>query len=218
MFRPGRWVWGLSAAAIVAIAVLVVTSTLPGTRPRLANAAQVREAVAHAWATAKNVSGVLVSRTPEGGTQRWSFFLTSEGDFRLGDLTRGGSVVYVAGKGLERSLNPSESIQGSGARFASERRGVSPAPPGACLRVLDRGLGSVVRALAAGAGGTVKEVTYEGRKAWLLDTDIHVNLIVPTLSPNHLRVTVDQESGSPCAWWPPTTTSSFGRPACRTWS
>jgi hypothetical protein len=199
MFRPGRWVWGLSAAAIVAIAVVVVTSTLPGTRPRLANAAEVKEAVAHAWASAKNISGVLVSRTPEGGTRRWSFFLTSEGDFRLDDLTRGGSVVYVVGKGLERSLNPSESIQGSGARFASERRGVPPGPPdlGPASGVLDRGLGSVVRALAAGAGGTVKEVTYEGRKAWLLDTDIHVNLIVPTLSPNHLLVTVDQASGFP---------------------
>jgi hypothetical protein len=186
----------------VAVAVLVVTSTLPGTRPRVATAAEVRQAVAQAWASAKNVSGVLLSHAPrvfEEGTNRWSFILTARGDFRLDSITRGGSTVYDAEKGVERSLHPSESIPESGALFASERRGLAPGPPdaGPASSILDRGLGSVVRALSAGGGGTVKEVTYEGREAWLLDTDIRVNLIVPELSPNHLRVTVDQDTGFP---------------------
>jgi hypothetical protein len=200
-FRRGPWALGLAAAAAV-VAVLVVTSTLPGTRPGTASAAEVRRAVARAWASAESVSGVLVSRAPsvfEEGTLRWSFILTAEGDLRLDDLTRGGSVVYQADKGLERSLNPSESIPDGDVLFVSERRGVPPGPPdpGPPSSLLDRGLGSVVRALSAGGGGSVREVTYEGRPAWLLDTDIRLNLIVPELSPNHLRVTVDQETGFP---------------------
>jgi hypothetical protein len=201
-FRPGPWTWGLSAAAVVAVAVLVVTSTLPGTRPRVATAAEVRQAVARAWASAENISGVLVSHAPrvfEEGTNRWSFILTARGDFRLDSITRGGSTVYDAQEGVERSFHPSESIPDSGPLFASERRGLAPGPPdaGPASSILDRGLGSVVRALAAGGEGTVKEITYEGKPAWLLDTDIRINLIVPDLSPNQLRVTVDQETGFP---------------------
>lgn len=201
-FRPPRWTWGLAAAAVVAVAVLVVTSTLPGTRPRVATAAEVRQAVARAWSSAKSVSGVLVSRAPrvfEEGMQRWSFILNARGDVRIENLTRGGVDVYDAAKGIERGLDPSESIPGSDELFANERRGVPPGPPDhyGASTILDRGLGSVVRALASGEGGTVKEVVYDGRPAWLLDTDIRVNLIVPELSPNHLRVTVDQETGFP---------------------
>jgi outer membrane lipoprotein-sorting protein len=201
-FRRGPWALGLAAAAIVALAVLVVTSTLPGSRPGIATAAEVRQAVARAWASAQSVRGVLVSRAPrvfEEGRQRWSFILTAEGDFRMENLTRGGTVVYDAATGVERSLDPSESIPDIGALFASERRGLAPGPPDPAPRntLLDRGLGGVVRSLAAGGGGTVTEITYDGRPAWLLDTDIRANLIVPELSPNHLRVTVDRETGFP---------------------
>ena len=201
-FRRGPWALGLAAAAVVAVAVLVVTSTLPGTRPRVATAAEVRRAVARAWASTESLSGVLVWRSPgtfEEGTQRWSFILTAEGDFRLEGLNRGGTVVYDARKGLERSFNPSESIPDGETLFASERRGVPPGPPdlGPASSILDRGLGSVVRALDAGGGGSVKEVSYEDRPAWLLDTDIRVNQIVPELAPDHLRVTVDRETGFP---------------------
>ncbi len=201
--RPGPWTWGLSAAAVIALAVLVVTSSLPGTRPRVASAAEVRRAVARAWAEADSVSGVLVWRGGEvfdGGTRRWSFILTASGDFRLDDLTRDGSVVYDAQRGVERNLGPSESIPGSGVLFASERGGLPPGPPDQgpfSYTFLQRGLGSVVRALASGGGGSVSETTYEGRPAWLLDTDIRANLLVPEQSPNHLRVTVDQETGLP---------------------
>jgi len=201
-FRPGPWTWGLSAAAVIAVAALLVTSTLPGTRPTTATAAEVRQAVARAWSSAKNASGVLVSRAPrvfEEGSQRWSFILTARGDFRLENLTRGGIVVYDAATGVERGLDPSESIPDSDALFGNERRGLPPGPPDAGPRssILDRGLGSVVRALSAGDGGTVREITFDGRPAWILDTDIRVNLIVPDLSPNHLEVTVDQATGFP---------------------
>jgi hypothetical protein len=201
-FRRRRWAWGLSAAAAVAVATLVVTSVLPGTELRTATASEVRQTVARALASTENVTGILVSRAPrvfEEGTVRWSFILTSDGDFRLDDLTRGGSVMYRAATGVERSLNPSESIPDSEVLFASERRSVPPGPPdlGPAISILDRGLGSVVRALAAGGGGTVREITYEGRPAWLLDTHIRVNLIVPQVSPNHLAVTVDRASGFP---------------------
>jgi hypothetical protein len=187
---------------VIAVAVLVVTSTLPGTRPRVATAAEVRRAVARAWASTESLSGVLVSRAPhvyEQGTRRWSFILTAEGDFRLDDLPRGGSVVYDAQTGVQRSLIPSESIPDGYVLFPVELTGLPPGPPdlGPSVSILDRGLGSVVRALAVGGGGTVKEVTYQDRTAWLLDTDIRVNLIVPELSPNHLEVTVDQATGFP---------------------
>jgi hypothetical protein len=203
VLRPGPWAWGLSAAAVIALAVLVVTSTLPGTRPRVATAAEVRRTVARAWAQADSVSGELVWRGGEvfdGGTSRWSFILTASGDFRLDDLIRDGSVVYDAQRGVERNIGPSESIPGSGVLFSSERSGLPPGPPDQGpipYTSLQRGLGSVVRALASGGGGTVSETTYEARPAWLLDTDIRANLLVPELSPNHLRVTVDQETGLP---------------------
>ena len=204
VFRPGPWTWGLSAAAVIALAVLVVTSSLPGTRPRVATAAEVRRAVARAWATTESVSGVLVSRTAEvygQGTRRWSFLLTADGSFRLDDfIRRGGTVVYDARTGEERSLIPSESVPESDALFAAERTGLPPGlpDPGPTFNTLyQRGLASVVRALASGGGGTVSEVTYDGRPAWLLDTDIRANLITPEFSPNHFRVTVDQETGFP---------------------
>jgi hypothetical protein len=202
-FRPTPWAWGLSAAAVVALAVLLVTSTLPGTRPRVATAAEVRRAVATAWAQTQNVQGVLVSRAAEvfeQGTRRWPFILTADGDFRLDEFERGGSVVYDAQSGVERSLIASESIPESYVLFPVELTGMPPGPPDpgpSFNTILNRGLASVVRALASGGGGTVKEVVYEGRPAWLLDTDVRVNLLVPELSPNHLRVTVDQETGFP---------------------
>jgi hypothetical protein len=199
--RPRAWrSWGrrLASAAVVAAAALAVTSALPGTTPRKATAAEVRQAVAHVWASIENVRGILVWIAPEiyEGERRWSFLLTDRGDLRLEDLGRGGTVAYDAGEGVERSLTPSESLPGDDL-FASERRGLAPGPPdeGPSEHLLDRSLGSVVRALAAGEGGTVTEVTYEGRPAWRLDTDVRANLVAP--SPDHLVVTVDRETGLP---------------------
>jgi hypothetical protein len=198
-FRRGPWALGLAAAAVVALAVLVITSTLPGTRPRVATAAEVRRAVARAWASAESVSGVLVLRERTGVSDRWSFILTADGDFRRDAQARGGTVVYRSETGIERALSPSESIPEEETLFAEERSGLPPGPPDlwSSSVILDRGLGSVVRALAAGGGGTVREISYEGRPAWLLDTDIRLNMIVPEIAPDHLRITVDRETGFP---------------------
>lgn len=197
-----RWGLGVAAAAITAVAVLLVAIGLPGTEPEVATAAQVRATVSQAWASAERVSGDLVVESGEvygPGERRWAFILTTRGDFRLTDLTRGGEVAYDAGRGVERSLSVSESIQDEGQLFASERRGLAPGLPdqGPSTSILDRNLGSVVRALAAGGGGSVREVMYRGRPAWLLDTDIRASLLEPELSPNHLQVTVDRQTGFP---------------------
>jgi hypothetical protein len=196
-----RWARGLAtAAAMIALVVGVVMVGVPGRAPRVATAAEVRARVAQAWASAQSISGELVveNRGVFGpGKRRWAFILTARGDVRLTDLTRGGEIAYQAGRNVERSLSVSESIQDSDQPFASERRGLAPGLPdqGPSLSILDRNLGSVVRALAAGGGASVREVTYRGRPAWLLDTDIRANVLEPELSPNHLEVTVDRETG-----------------------
>jgi RNA polymerase sigma-70 factor, ECF subfamily len=202
--RRGRQrAYGLAAAAgITAAAVVAVSLSLPGGHPQVASAAEVRATVGQAWASARNIGGELVVHDPRvygTGERRWSFVLTAHGDVRLADLTRGGVVAYDAARDVERSLSPSESIQGSNALFPSERSGLAPGlpDPASSADLLDRNLGSAVRALAAGGGGTVREISYGGRPAWLLDTDIRPNLLAPTLSPNHLEVTVDRETGFP---------------------
>jgi hypothetical protein len=191
-----------TAAAITAAAVLAVALGLPGRGPSVATAAEVRARVAHAWASAEAISGELVVENPAVfgvGTRRWAFVLTAQGNLRLEDLTRGGTVVYQAGEGVERSLSPSESLGNSDELFPSERSGLAPGPPdpSSSVGILDRSLGSVIRALADGDGGSVTEITYRGRPAWHLATDIRANLLEPALSPNHLDVTVDQETGFP---------------------
>jgi hypothetical protein len=202
--RTARWVGGFAgAAAVVAVVVAVVVGSLPGTQPHVASASVVRAAVGEAWASAANVGGVLVVESIDNGsgqpsTQRWRFLVTSDGDFRLTDLTHGAEQVYEASTNVERMLSVSESAGGD-ELFASERTGVAPGPPdqGPSMWILDRNLASVVRALAAGDGGTVEEVTYQGRAAWLLDTAIRPNLIVPEYSPDHLVATIDRETGFP---------------------
>lgn len=83
--------------------------------------------------------------------------------------------------------------------FASERRGLAPAWPdqGPARDILKRHLGSVVRALAAGGDASLEETAYRDRAAWVLDAEIRVNLVVRDDSPDHLSVTVDQETGLP---------------------
>ncbi len=198
-----RWAWGLATATTITVAaVLAVAVGLPGGGPGAATAAEVRASVAQAWASADSISGVLVVDDTAAygpGTRRWEFILTARGDLRLTDLTRGGTVVYDASRGVERALLPSESIGSSDVLFPSERTGLAPGLPdeGPSVGILDRNLGSVVRALTAGSGGSVSEITYQGRPAWILDTNIRANLLEPQLSPNHLEVTVDRETGFP---------------------
>ena len=202
-----RWAWGLAtAAAISALAVVAVMVGVPGRGPGVATAAEVRARVAQAWATADSVSGVLAieavdpAREVRGegpsSLRRWSFLLTAQGDFRLTSIDGPDDVAYDAGTNVERGLNTSASIPDSDVLFASEITGLAPGPPDPApsREILDRGLGSVVRALVAGGGGRVREVTYGGWEAWLLETDVPAAV---ELSPDHLRVTVNRETGFP---------------------
>lgn len=200
--RPPRTLrWGLAAAAFLVAVAILVTAGLPGRGPDVATAAEVRARVAEAWASARSIRGELVAEDPAygSGERRWSFLLTARGDFRLEDLTRGGVVTYDAAEGIERALSVSESMPNEDRLFASERAGLPPGPPdlGPSDTTLDRSLGSVVRALLAANGGSVREIQHEGRPTWVLETDIRPNLIVPESSPDHLRVLVDQETGFP---------------------
>jgi hypothetical protein len=199
--RRQGWMLGLVVAAAVVLALILVVANLPGTSPGMASAAGVRAAVSRAWASARGIAGVLVVhyRHPVVGSQqdeRWRFLITARGDFRLIGLEHPGADVYDAASNIERSLNTSASIPGSTVLFASELTGLAPGPPdpGPSSTVLDRGLGSAVRALAAGRGGQVREVTYQGRPAWLLDTALPSS---GALYPDHLQVTVDQQTGFP---------------------
>ena len=195
--------WLPAAAAMVVAIVAVVTIGGPGVGPRTASAAEVRNAVVRALTTADSVGGTLVFRTArptggERGEQRWRFVATARGDLHLTRLTRPGEVVYDAAGNVERGLNPSESIPGSELLFGSEIKGLAPGPPdqSPSTTILDRSLGSAVRALASSSGGEVEEIRYEGRAAWLLETELPV-IGDSELWPNHLEVIVDRESGFP---------------------
>lgn len=191
-----------AVAAVLGVTVSVLLVGGPRETLPVATAAEVRQQVAAAWASTESVSGRLVVSNPAvfgRGPRRWDFVRTAEGDMRLTDRTRGGDVAYDVDRNVQRSLMPSQSIGDDDTLFASLREGLAPGWPdqGPSYDLLDRNLGSVVRAIAAGGGGAVEEVTYKGREAWLLDTDIRVNLIVPDESPNHLTVTVDRTTGFP---------------------
>lgn len=202
--RITRWLPAGAAAAVAAAIVVAITIGETGITPRIASAAEVRGAVAQAWANADSVSGILVSRSslPPDRTQderRSRFVITARGDVRLTGITRPGKVAYDADENVQRGLNPSESIPDSDVLFASEIKGLAPGPPDqtSSIEAFDRGLGSVVRALAASRGGEVKEIRYEGREAWLLETDLPLPEKDEEFWPDHLRVVVDQETGFP---------------------
>jgi hypothetical protein len=201
-----RLVAWLPAAAAVMVAAIVVAITIgePGVTPRIASAAEVRRAVAQVWATADSVRGTLISRSSVGPDQtererRWRFVVTRHGDVRLTGITRPGDNAYDADDNIERGLNPSESIPDSDVLFGSEIRGLAPGAPDqtSSITALDRALGSVVRAVAESRGGEVKETRYEGREAWLLETDLPVPEKDQEFWPDHLEVVVDQETGFP---------------------
>jgi len=197
--HPLRWTVGLAAAAVLALALVI--ASLPGTTHRIANAAEVRAAVARAWASVRGIAGVLTvdytnARTASQQDQKWRFLLTARGDFRLTGLDHPGAVTYDARSDIERSLSTSASMPGSTELFASQLSGLAPGPPdpGPSTALLDRMLGSVVRALAGSPGGQVREVTYHSRPAWLLDTKVPASA---ALFPDHLQVTVDRQTGLP---------------------
>ena len=199
--HPRGWTLGLAAAAAVVLALVLVVTGLPGGVPRVASAAEVRAAVARAWASARAIAGVLAVDYPHPVPyapqhERWRFLLTARGDFRQTGLDHPGITAYDAGTNIERSLSTSASMPGSTELFASQLTGLAPGPPdsGPSSESLDRSLGSVVRAMATGHGGRVRAVTYQGRPAWLFDTNVPAS---SDMFPDHLQVTVDQRTGFP---------------------
>jgi hypothetical protein len=191
-------------AAVVALIVLLVglprDERLPDVvQPSIATAAAIKAEVRAALAQAETLSGIVVSDGPEKGDEnRWRFILSANGDFRLTGITLVENIAYDAATGVQRSLNPSASLDGD-KLFAAERRGVAPGPPdgGPATWLLPRDFGAVVRALLAADDPRVQETTYDGRPAWRLDIDVAPNAIVPEFSGDRFEITVDRGTGIP---------------------
>jgi hypothetical protein len=185
LVRRRRFAWPrlLPAAAAVAAAVVVAVLAFDATRTTdVASAAEVRAAVANALTSVSALSGVV--RVREGrGEVRWRFLLTDRGDFRLKGLDHPTDLAYDAGEHVERY---------SDVGYFTERSGVAPGWPDSDSGdwVVQRGLGSAVRALDADGDPEVRETTYDGRPAWTLVTD--------TGNAGEVReITVDRETGVP---------------------
>ena len=163
----------LIAAAATLIAGALAFGLTRGSE--VASAAQVQAAVEHALASTGSISGVFVNH--ETGDVRWRFTASSTGAFRIGGLTFPSERVYDPATNVESTSDGSLFVR---------RTGLAPGPPdsGPANFVIQRGLGSVVAALAAAGDPKVTEVTFDGRPAWLLST------------PTRL-VTVDRRTGVP---------------------
>ncbi|MGH3093522.1 MAG: hypothetical protein ACRDOG_14515 [Gaiellaceae bacterium] len=215
--RRSRVRWGARVALVAAVGVLafvaydiVRSDEGPGTGLVVepASAAEIQQRVREALAMAQNLSGILVveGRSYENAygwdePRRMRFTLTADGDFRLTGLTHEENIAYDASRGVQRSLNPSASIEGDDTLFAHVRRGIAPGPPDEIPApsdsLLQSDFGAFVRALLAAEDPRVKGVVYEGRRAWRLEVDASPNLIVPELSGDHFAITVDQQTGFP---------------------
>jgi hypothetical protein len=171
-----RWL-APAAAVMCAVAIAVVSLS---TEAETATAADVRQAVEHALGSIDRIGGVLVVRESSGET-RWRFTLDADGDFSARALAQPVTFAYSAAEGVERNLDTGN---------LTERTGVAPGPPDSqsSAWMVQRGLGSVVGALAA-PGGEVEEVQYGGRDAWLLRTH--------TQNGETREVTVDRATGVP---------------------
>jgi hypothetical protein len=192
-------------AAAAAIAALVVGLPRGGDGPEIATAAEIKARVAAALSSANSLSGEIVFhgssyRNAYGWEKpkRWSFAMTARGDVHIKEMDGPNDTAYDAHKGVERSLNTSESIGGD-TLFAAERRGLAPGPPdqGPSESFLQRDYGSVVRALLAADDPRIAETTYRGRPAWRLEIAARPNLIVAELSGDEFVITVDRETGLP---------------------
>ena len=194
------------AAAVWLVAGLPDDEPVPEViRPELA-AGEIQAKVRTALAGAETLTGELVVRgrsyeNAYGWDEpvRWRFALTSRGDLRLRGLTLRDAMTYDAGRGVQRSLNPSASLGGEGPLFAAERTGVAPGPPdpGPTDDHLQRDFGAFVRALLAADEPDVREATYDGRAAWQLDVRAPVSRLVPETSGDGFSIWVDQETGIP---------------------
>jgi hypothetical protein len=187
-------------AAVLGVAALAVGIRVAGDSVETASAAEVQARVRAALGSVATMQGRLVSTAPDPltearTTRRWTFALTVSGDFRLDELGGPGRLAYDAERGVERQLNTSASM-GVGL-FGSERRGLAPGlpDPGPAQWLLQRDLGSVVRALLAARDPRVEQVREAGRETWRVEVDVRPNAIVADA--DHLSITVDQATGIP---------------------
>lgn len=207
--------WGLAAAAMAAavlIAIMVAPRDLLPDRvagdlgPGVATAAEIKAKVTAALEGVRSLRGVLVvisrdSADAPRDEMRWHFAATARGDFALrgsnvlqnGEM-RAEELAYDAGTGVERAW----SRDGDEQPFGGERTGLAAGPPdpGPSEWVLQRSLGSVVRALLAADEPSVRETSYEGRPAWVLATPVDRNRL-STYSADRMEVTVDSATGFP---------------------
>ena len=187
-------------AALAGIASLAVGIRIAGDTVETASAAEVQARVRAALGSVARMQGRVVSIAPDPLTgkrtvRRWTFVLDAHGNFRLDELDGPGRLAYDAERGVERQLNTSAST-GEGL-FGAERRGLAPGlpDPAPTKWLLQRDLGSVVRALLAARDPHVQEIRHVGRAAWRVEIAVRPNAIVPDA--DRLAVTVDQATGLP---------------------
>lgn len=206
-----RWVARVAAVAAVAALAIVALDVLRSDDSgspivvERASAAQIQAGVRTALAELEVLSGELVAdgRSYENAygweePRRWRFVLTADGDFRLTGISHEENLSYDAGKGVQRSYNPSESAGGD-VLFAAVRKGIAPGPPDAfpAESLLQTDFGALVRAFLAADDPRVVETEYEGRAAWRLDVPAQVNAIVPEFSGDAFSIWVDRETHIP---------------------
>jgi outer membrane lipoprotein-sorting protein len=201
--RTLRWTARAAAVALVIGIVFVAVGVPPFERaptgPAVASAAEIKAHVRAALADMRTLTGAVVQDGPEQGDERrWRFTLSAEGDFRLAGPARGEVIAYDAASGVVRSAQRSASAGGD-TLFYAVRRGVAPGlpdhgPPGWAL---PDEFAAFVRAALAAGDPRVRDVVYEGRPAWELVVDARPNAIVPELSGDRFRITVDRETAVP---------------------
>jgi hypothetical protein len=198
--KRGRFALRLAAAAIVLAGVGLAIGLPRGDNgPEPATAALVKAQMRSALSELRTLEGVLVADGPRpGDEERWRFALDATGDLRLEGPRAGEVITYDAAAGAVRSAQHSASLGGD-ALFYAERTGVALGPPdlGPPTWLLPNEFGAYVRAALAAGDPGVREVTYDGRQAWQLDVDTARNAIVPELSGDHFRITVDRETSLP---------------------
>lgn len=211
--RPNVAAAFAAIAAVAAVAYAILTlypAPLPDriaeiVGPQTATAAEITEQVRQALTGATSLRGVLViaeKSSPDAAASemRWDFSATAGGDIRMsGTNTMGdGSILvddlaYDAAAGTERRYSDDSVFP-----MATERTGLAPGAPDEYVGewILQRRLGSLVRAMLAAPDADVTEAMYEERPAWVLEIAVEPNLIAD-YSADHLEVTVDQDTGFP---------------------
>jgi hypothetical protein len=170
--------------ALPVIAALILFAPSAG-GPDVASAADLRAEVLDAAGSASTISGIFVNREqPSSGREnRWHFTVTDSGSFRIAALDSPSVLAYDDGSNVETSSDEGLFVT---------RVGLAPGPPDASPAgwVVQRGLGSVVAALASDEDAEVTEVEHAGRSAW--------QVRVPTGNPSEERlIVVDRETGIP---------------------